>query len=1514
MHPVSLDLIRWADQLECRSRLPELLRRLVHATGNDLEFVDFSAGEGVQRPGFDGVVRANHATAFIPAGLSVWEVGCDREILRKANTDYRKRSMGPALGFDVGATTYVFVTPRRWAGRDEWAAERRAESRWADVRAYDADNLEQWLDLAPGPAAWLCELLGRPTAVSALEVFWREWAERTEPATAETLLLAGREEVCQATVRWLRDAPSALASAVSDPGEAAAFLYSVVRQMPYAEREMMLQRVIVVTGDEALRQASLAMPGLTIVGLGCRLDIARVAAKRGHHVLVAGAAVQSAAERLDLGPLDRPRLTAELEAMGFAREEAKRLSRESRGDTSALRRLLGDFRNELSPELAPLLLVGAWVEGNPQDESILSEITRRSPHDLAELTRRHSLAPSAPLQRAGSTWRFRSRLDAWRQLAGALAPFELQRFRNAVIAVWTRADPKFDLAQEDRWAASLHGKVHAYSSALRESLLEATVLLAVEHAALSGDVRGQVEADAVVYGVLRGCETWQQWASLDRALPTLAEAAPEVFLHELRDRIEHRPDIFEALMLPHGEGFSRESYEDGLVWALETLAWEPALLANATELLARLAEIVRSSARVRPRAFQALREIFLPWLPHTTASLDDRRAALDSLIRRNPEIGFELLLRLLPEPHDSSTGTHKPYHRSWLRDWNEGVSVYEVHQTHLFVWDKVVELAVAAPKRWVHLLPKLSLLSRDVHRPRAVAALSALNKEDLSTDEAAGLWSALRSELHRHRSYHDARWALPEDVLVQLEGLYRRLTPADPVLRYLWLFASTPELPDFYGHDWHAEQERIAAARAAGAHDILQAGDLSIIIALARQVDDPFSLGMAVSEAGGPSAARRAFEATDEESESWARYFRMGIVRKLFEAGGYAVLGLLGVERWQSRQRAELVLALPFGAATWDLVESWGDEAKAHYWRLVRPGRVEPERDLSRAVRELVAAERPFTALDFAGIYASGSRGKASNLTVDDVILLLRAALRSEPGRESVAGGMVSHHVGEFLEWLSRAGPERRRERLELEWGWFGVLESGSHPGRLLLHEELETNPDFFVELLCLVFRGDGEPTREPSDEETTRARNAYSVLKSWQGLPGARDDVGVDQATLQSWVDRVRALARERGRAQIADLKVGEVLAQSPLGQDGAWPHEAVREVIEHLRNTSDVEDGFVTGRENQRGVFSKALGEGGSQERSLAQTYREHAESLRRRWPTTSRFLTRISQAYEAFAAHEDARGAHTKDTYIWAASDADRLSTWVDSLQARGRYSFTFSEAKEALSERTESDLAQAVEALVERRRLARPSKEFLVVVPLEYREMRAPPASWFLDDWMRAEGRRYHVGLLTGAALHGAAHQQPQTFQVMVDRALEPAVVGRNQFLFVQYEHAGEGVKPLNTPTGSMLVSTPEHTALQLVQFASSVGGIDAVASLLEELGETLDADRLKEAARVYPHEAVRRLGALLDRVVPGQLPSKLYSALGRGKHATIGLRDAEVPAGAKADRWGVFFDRELELDQ
>lgn len=257
---------------------------------------------------------------------------------------------------------------------------------------------------------------------------------------------------------------------------------------------------------------------------------------------------------------------------------------------------------------------------------------------------------------------------------------------------------------------------------------------------------------------------------------------------------------------------------------------------------------------------------------------------------------------------------------------------------------------------------------------------------------------------------------------------------------------------------------------------------------------------------------------------------------------------------------------------------------------------------------------------------------------------------------------------------------------------------------------------------------------------------------------------------------------------------------------------------------------------------------------------------------------------------------------------------IFNWIEGLPADGRYTFTRRDAEEA-SMASFVAVQSALRRLKQRGHIVSPRRGFYVIVPPELREAGSPPASWFIEDLMRFCGCDYYVGLLSAAALYGAAHQQPMVFQVLTDKLSARMKAGRITIQTRRSRAVGRSpIQRVKTETGTMAVSTPEATALDLVRFPHTSGHLNNITTVLVELAEQMDPVRLVEAAELGRLPDAQRLGYLLDLLQEARLAGPLAEWLAARRTTIVALRTDKPIDDNKTDpRWRVIPNEAVEPD-
>ncbi|WP_298302407.1 type IV toxin-antitoxin system AbiEi family antitoxin [Hydrotalea sp.] len=263
---------------------------------------------------------------------------------------------------------------------------------------------------------------------------------------------------------------------------------------------------------------------------------------------------------------------------------------------------------------------------------------------------------------------------------------------------------------------------------------------------------------------------------------------------------------------------------------------------------------------------------------------------------------------------------------------------------------------------------------------------------------------------------------------------------------------------------------------------------------------------------------------------------------------------------------------------------------------------------------------------------------------------------------------------------------------------------------------------------------------------------------------------------------------------------------------------------------------------------------------------------------------------------------------------------ISDWVENLASKGRHSFSLNEVRNAFVNDTEAAIKLKLTRMVGKKKIISIHKGYYLIITSQYASRGVLPPALFIDGLMKFLERPYYVGLLNAAAFHGAAHQQPQEYFVVTNfPALRPTGKKGIKINYISKKEVPElYLEKRKTETGSINISNPALTAIDLVQFDKRVGGLDRAATVLNELAEAIKKEQITEQfLREVPVAAIQRLGFLLEVILKKDIGNHFYEVSQKAglDFFRIPLKTSAAKKGFPSDeRWKVIVNTEIEIDE
>jgi hypothetical protein len=920
----------------------------------------------------------------------------------------------------------------------------------------------------------------------------------------------------------------------------------------------------------------------------------------------------------------------------FSPAKAKRLAVDSSGNIYLLSQLLSGTTErrkwasaDIGPRLRHLALLGGWNDTSARDKASVAK-TVGEPYDtwvsaFYPFTRQEE----PPIVLEGSTFRAVSRYELWQQLGPYLSDADLQRFAEIAMEILCETEPRLELPKGQRQYAAFRPEAakEMCSSTLRRATAETLALLAGQNQALvtSAGLATYV-AENTVQSLLAEAD-WKRWASLSGLLSLVAEAAPDAFLSAIDHALnagEENPvrQLFEESEDPL---FGR-TYHAGLLWALEVLAWHQDYLSRVALSLARMVRFPLPQ-NMANNALNSLRSIFLTWLPQTLASVEQRLAAVKKVTEEYPDVGWKLLLAILPEGHQTGSYNPKPVWRNWFdKEWTGEVTRHEMMKQVVNYADLAVKCAVENVHRLDELVERWDHLPREAV-DEMLKFLTDPAFKQRPEKERFVVWERLVNEVQKHRRYAKSDWAMPEEELKRLEAVAAAIEPESATIRNQRLFDDY-DAHFFESDDYETERAKLSKIREDAVREIMAPAGPQAIIDVARRVKMPAELGEALGRIGDDAtdsfllpiylldADRRIVNLV--RGYVWARYFKVGARW----AETYEVAG------WSFEQKATFFAFLPFHAAVWRRAEQILGPETSNYWKQIYPNAFQARDDLQEAVQKAIEYKR-------GDIAVSGINCLRFNKQPFPISLAL-AAVKALLANYEKGPHIEQHELLEAIKLLQQSNQIDIEELSWIEFQSLNLLDRFSGAAPVVLEKRLANDPKFFHTMVTRAFRSENVPLESNSEpsEKDEMAGHVFRLLYRWQTPPGTLDNEKFDEELLKNWINEVEKLCKESGHWKIAQQLIGTAFVYAPLGVEGLLKHPSAAKILDRSKS-EEMRRGFTTGLFNLRGVHGYTAGK---EELQIANSYHQFADRFEiEGFVQIATTLRRLSESYRRESERE-------------------------------------------------------------------------------------------------------------------------------------------------------------------------------------------------------------------------------------------------------------------------------------
>ncbi|MCK9183346.1 MAG: hypothetical protein M0P13_10800, partial [Fibrobacteraceae bacterium] len=880
----------------------------------------------------------------------------------------------------------------------------------------------------------------------------------------------------------------------------------------------------------------------------------------------------------------------------------------------------------------PIMFAQQWVDSKDGDKEILSLLSKKSYKELESDLEKWAKVSDSPVFKLADVWKLTSQIDCWYAIAKYLQRKDFELLKQAVLKVLTAKDPSIDLPPAERWLANVKKIIPPYSSALRRGLAQSLVNISVlsEKVGISSAESMQSWVDSIVKVILNTEDSSILYSAAD-VMRLLAEASPSSFLQGIEQKIKSAPESIYVLFSESDNSFTSSARYTDLLWSLESIAWNSDYLAQVSLILCDLSEM-DPGGKLSNRPFPSLLSFYRFWHPQTFADLGQRMSAIKMINKRRPNIALRFTLSLIPQPYAYASNNPHFELRNEDDDFEIKVPRGDVYKGLSFITNELMSLTPRNTEFWkkvIDIYPNLPPDDRNI----------ILDTLTHNIAEVAGSYEfirKLRDLLSKHKSNATAEWALPTTDVDKLTQLFKTISSKTEIEKHLWLFDSyNPKYIDEYNIQNDADFEHNDAVaenlRTTALNEIIEKAGFPGIESLVANAVMPKLVGNTLSKISvTPSWTNEIINKLTSGQKSDAEFAAAYISAMAYSKKGWWQNVLQTRKDNINPEFWEKILGLfPFSQELIDTLSKMSDNVQTTYWRDCSPIiRTTNLKLIKYAIKKYAAFGRLSTCLNILSFLSFSKIAPNNKL----IIQVLEIPLKKSLAKNDIKN-VDSYTIQKLFETLYSSKKMDEDRLKKLEWYYFPFLTNGGFQGTVkYLHNDIVTDPQFFVDLLERIYHAEDDKNRAPAETEGEKVlwKQCYDLLKTCKMIPGGGTNPSVDLTS--AWVKKAIELCSESKRARVGKNAIGKLLANGYSIVNGSINVvQGVLEVLDSIVD-EDIYCGFEIGIYNSRGVIEGSMA---ARDAADAEMFLHYFDSIKTTYPHVASLIKKIADQYKLRSA---------------------------------------------------------------------------------------------------------------------------------------------------------------------------------------------------------------------------------------------------------------------------------------